>query len=102
MWDCKIIFLRNALIFATLIALIGIISNFASGNYIGDRLDGTWCAPCIQETITFYGNTFIRGRETGEFNVRANIIYLSANCTGYSLKISSEYLCINGVYYFRI
>jgi len=101
-WDYKIIFFKNALILATLIVLLGIISHFFSGNYTENRLEGTWRAPCIQETITFCGNTYIRGRETGEFNVKANVIYFGANCTGYSLKISSQYLCLNGVYYFRV
>jgi len=92
---------RNAFIVGGFITFIYIIFHFFSGNYIGDRLEGTWRAVCIQEEITFEGNSFVRGREAGEFRVRANLIYFGAHCNGYPIRLTTQYLWLNGVYYLR-
>jgi hypothetical protein len=94
--------LRNAIIFAAVITFIGIMLYFFSGNYIGDRLEGTWRAVCINDEITFSGNTFARRREAGEFHVRTNLIYFCINCNGYPIRITTQYMVLNGIYYFRV
>jgi len=94
--------LRNAIILGAFITLIGIFVHFYTGSYIGERLEGTWRAVCIHDEITFIGNYFIRGREIGEFRVRANLIFFCANCNGYPLRITTEYMMINGILYLRV
>jgi len=94
--------LRNAIILSALIALVGIFFHFISGNYVGNRLEGTWRAICTRDEITFTGDTFDRGRETGVFRVRANLIFFCESCSGYPLRITAEYMMINGIIYFRV
>ena len=95
--------LRNAIILGALIAFCGILFHFISGNYIGESLEGTWRAICIHDEITFAGSSFTHGRRTGEFRVRANLIFFCTNCSGYPLRmITAEYMMINGILYFRV
>ena len=94
--------LRNAIILGAFITLIGIFVHFFSGSYIGERLEGTWRAVCIHDEITFSGDIFTRGQSTGEFRVRANLIFFCASCNGYPLRITAEYMMINGILYLRI
>lgn len=93
--------IRNAFLISAIITLIYIVPHFFSGNYIRERLEGTWRATCIQEEIIFTGNTYIRGQESGEFRVWSNMIYFGANCYGYPIRITARYLVINGIYYLR-
>jgi len=91
--------IRNAFILAGFITFIYIVFYFFNGNYIGNRLDGTWRAVCIQDEITFDGNSFIRGQENGEYRIRANFIYFCVNCNGYPIKITARYIVLNGIHY---
>ena len=84
------------------ITFIYIIFHFLSGNHIGERLEGTWRAVCIRDEITFEGNTFTRGREAGEFRIRANLIYFCVNCNGYLIRVTERYLILNGIYYILV
>jgi len=93
---------RNAIIVGVCIAFIFMLFHFFSGNYIGDRLEGTWRAVCIRDEITFEGTSFIRGREAGEFRIRANMIYFCTKCTGYTIRVTENHLWINSILYFRV
>jgi len=93
--------LRNAIIIGGIITFVFIILHFTSGRYIGERLEGTWRAACVHSEIIFNGNTFIRGREVGEFRIRANLIYFCTNYNGYPIRITTRYMVLNGIYYFR-
>ena len=66
-FETDVTFGQIALCFAGLVTVLAIIFHFTSGNYVGDRLEGTWRAPCIQESITFNSDRFTRGRETEYF-----------------------------------
>jgi hypothetical protein len=94
--------IRNAFVVAGTITFIYIIFHFFSGNYMGDRLEGTWRAVCTQDTIIFKGDTFIRGQTSGEFWVRANLIYFCTNYSGYPIRVTTRYMLLNGVLYFQI
>jgi len=94
--------IRNAFIVAGTITFIYIIFQFISGNYIGERLEGTWRAACIQDEITFEGSSFTRGWKYGEFWLRANLIYFCVNGNGYPLRITARYMVLDGIYYFRV
>jgi len=93
---------RNAIIIGGFITFVCIMIHFLSGDYIGERLDGTWRAACIQDEITFYGDSFTRGRETGEFRVRANLIFFCENCKGYPIRVTTRYLMLDGIHYFLV
>jgi hypothetical protein len=93
--------MRNAFIVGAFITFVGITIHFLSGNYIGERLDGTWRAVCIQDEITFDGASFTRGQETGKFRVRANLICFCESCIGYPIRVTERYLMLNGIYYLR-
>jgi hypothetical protein len=94
--------IRNAIIIGAVITFIGIMFHFFSGNYIGNRLEGTWRAVCIHDEITFAGDGFIHGRDAGDFRVRANSIYFCIDCAGYPIRITERYMILNGIYYFRV
>jgi hypothetical protein len=93
--------LRNAFVLAGFVTFIVIIFHFLSGNYIGDRIQGTWRAVCTREEITFAGNTFTRGRENGEFWMRGNLIFFGENENGYPIRVIADYIVMNGVFYLR-
>jgi len=87
---------------AVLIVLVYIIFLFWSGNYMYERVQGTWRAACIQDEIIFVERTFVRGRESGNFRVRANVIYFGTDEIGYPIRITSQFIVINGIYYLRV
>jgi len=98
-WGLKIV--QKAFILGAVITFIYLLFNFFSGSYVRERLDGTWKAICIQDELTFMGSTYTRGRESGEFRIRANYIYFCANGYRYPIRITSQYLWLNGIYYVK-
>jgi hypothetical protein len=84
-----------------LIAFVVILTLFITKKCEQERLEGTWRAVCIREEITFDGSSFIRGRETGDFILRLNMIYFSSVCSGYPIRITDGYIVLNSIHYLR-
>lgn len=84
-----------------LIAFVVILVLFITKKCEQGGLEGTWRAACIREEITFDGGSFIRGRETGNFILRLNMIYFSSVCNGYPIRITGGYIFLDGIHYLR-
>ena len=98
----RVNYIRNAFALGMFITFVYIIFLFLRGNSVEERIQGTWSAVCIQDEIIFTGNAFIRGRETGEFRIMANLIYFNLEDSGYPIKVTEHYMVINEIYYLRV
>ena len=95
---------RNSAAVACLIVIMYLSFSFFTGRIINtESLQGTWSSVCGKHELMFFNSSFSsKTGETGEFRLRGNSIILGDSSVNYQLRVSREYLVINGIIFIRV
>jgi hypothetical protein len=93
--------LKNVLAIAGCIVIVYIFYIFYSGTILYKQIQGQWTSVETNETYNFIGKDYIHNTNSGEYLISGNKITFIDSNDKFPLRVSKNYIIIDGTYYLK-